>query len=70
MTKKEFLRVVSCFLQDPEAIVANRNQVVFSNGDAEYSVELKVEDSEITEEFLVPPRYLLAYKAVKENSCH
>lgn len=49
MTKSEFLRVVSCFLQDPDAIVSDRGQVVFENGDAEYSIGLKMLDGEVSE---------------------
>ena len=47
MTKKDFIRVVSYFLQDPEAIVSDRGQIVFANGDAEYSVSLDMRDGEV-----------------------
>jgi len=47
MTKRDFIRVVSYFLQDPEAIVSDRGRIVFANGDAEYSVMLNMQDGEV-----------------------
>lgn len=47
MTKKEFIKTISCFLQDPDAIVSDRGNIVFANGDAEYAVRLDMRDGDV-----------------------
>ena len=44
MTKNEFIKIVKLFLQNPEDIEAEKSFVTFKNGDAEYALDLSMDE--------------------------